>query len=436
MDKKRVKKDLKNIIENTELAPKEKFFSMIILNHLYGAHTAGLNSGDCEHGYVNKHREYFRNIVGDNSYTELLDKLHKLGVLEINDKYSINRFTKSYKPMFSCTGAFTTINAKHYLTSKELSNWRGRVEKMKEKYSVAEWHLKNLKSTVEIDLCLLKLLYNYEFGIELKANNHDEMLFELESLEIEFESKKEEMLHSKTVEVMDLINTDIKIGEKSKRHYHALSNAPKLLRACLKSKNPKKPYLMEIDIKNSQPTILLGLCKVNKLDVEEEISAFIQLGKFYEVIGSNVWGFSKDDITTDSKTRNDVKRLCFKYIMFATSFGTDPFNKLKKVYPKFAKAIETLAKKDKDITLAALLQQKESEIMLPITKKFSGIGIHDSIMVATVKDTEELFKIKNAICKAFNKMKVEVEMDINLIDPENKKSLLEKLIGKNANKLF
>lgn len=420
---KKIKKDIYTTVEGTDLTAKEKFFSMIILNNLYHTQLHMLREDPKTHGYVHRHRDYFRGVVGDKA-DGLLSKLSEVGLIKINDTYSQDRFTKAYKPMFLCSGAYTTVNEIKYLTSKELSNWRGRELKMKEKYKKANWHLKNLHSTLELDIKMLKTLYKFSLGIDLKAKNHKDILIELMNLDVVFTDKKKEALHFKSIELLDLTNTDIKIGEKSKRHYHALSNAPKALRMCLKSKDPKRPYLLELDIKNSQPTILLGLCNLDKLEVEDFVSGAIQRGEFYELVGES-WGYSREQVTTNHEIRAEVKEKVFKYLFFATSFSNDVFKAFEIKLPKFAKAIKTLANKDKDKTLACQLQQKESEIMLPITKAFRGIGIHDSVIIACVKDSEEGFQIEDKIKAEFKKLGVRVRVDSRAVQPLSQTELIE-----------
>lgn len=417
-------------MQGSDLSNKEKFFSMVILNNLYNTKLIMEKSDSNTHGYVHKHKDYFRDVVGGNNseYVKLLSKLSDMGLLKINDTYSQDRFTKSYKPMILCSGAYVMVNEIVYLTSKELSNWRKREIGMSEKYNKAKWHLKNLQSTIEIDIPMLKVLYRYGLGIELNSNNHKDLLNEVMGLDIAFSDKKNEVLHYKAIELLDLTNTDIKIGAKSKRHYHALSNAPKNLRMCLKSKDPKRPYLLELDIKNSQPTILLGLCNLDKLEVEDFVSGAIQRGEFYELVGES-WGYSREQVTTNHEIRAEVKEKVFKYLFFATSFNNEVFKAFEIKLPKFAKAIKTLANKDKDKTLASQLQQKESEIMLPITKAFKGIGIHDSIMIACVKDSKEGFDIEDRIRAEFKKLGVRVKVDSRAVQPIGFDRFFDSVIG-------
>lgn len=409
---KRISRSIRDTIENIEeIQGKDKYYAMLFLEDLNIRTTFEKKNNEHFHGYINRHRDYFREIRGSRDEKAFLQILAKNNLIKINERYSKDRFSKSYKSEIGSFGGWTTIKAKDYLNNYELRHHKERVKKRENKYKSILWHKKNIEKLVELDIKKLKLLF-LEIGIDIEFNNKTELIKSLEKLEtIDFDNSTKVLIR-KTFDLLEIENTSIVKGDNSNRHYHALSNAPKKLRNCLKSKLVDKPFLVEIDVKNSQPTILMALIKANKMKLEQEILELTEQGKFYEVLGM-AWGFDEAEITNNKKVRDKVKKLVYGTVLFAESRNNKYFKELKKFYPYFASAIEKL---DEGRTLARDLQRLEVKIMIPIVKKYGGVGIHDSIILSCTSGALEVEIVKNEIIAKFKKLGVNVTLSIEIFE--------------------
>lgn len=273
------------------------------------------------------------------------------------------------------------------------------------------WHRNNIIKYLELDLNKVRKLYN-DLEISIKFETKKELEEELEKIDVKKYSKRKEILIRKTLEILDVENSYIIQGKNSNRHFHVLSNAPKSLRMCLKSKIADRPLVCEIDVSNSQPTILMILIKAKKMQVEQELFELTEQGKFYESLGK-LWGFKEEDITDNSEVRHKVKRIIYGTVMFAEDRDNWHFKKVKKFYPKFAESIEKL---DKDRTLARDLQRLEVDIMIPTVKKHKAVGIHDSVILMCASGDLEVEIVKSEIIEKFKKRGVKVTLKTTYFD--------------------
>lgn len=139
-----------------------------------------------------------------------------------------------------------------------------------------------------------------------------------------------------------------------------------------------------IDLKNSQPLMLVFYCLEKGLDIDKEYVELTSKGKIYDVF----YHLYNND-------RNKVKELFFKNIYYG-------FNKTQAINKKFKEMFplvwEILNKandeKQYGISLAADLQAIEASIFLPITTKHSTMvyKIHDSISFNNKKDKAFILK--------------------------------------------
>lgn len=403
----RISKGVRETIENiTELDNRDKYYAMLFLESLNRRNIFELKRDENFHGYINKSTDYFREFRGGRDEKAFIEILAKNNLIEINNTYSREKFAKSYKSKIESCGGWVTVKAENYMTKYELRHHQTRVKKRYEKYKCIMWHRNNIAKYLELDLFKVKTLY-IKKGIIIEFENKKELEKELEKLDLKKYSKSDQVLIIKTLDILDIENTYITQGKNSKRHFHALSNAPKCLRMCLKSKLVDKPLLVEVDIKNSQPLILLALINANKISVEQELLEFTEQGKFYETLGA-IWGFDKEEVTNNKEIRDKVKKLVYGTVLFAECRKNKFFYTLKKVYPLLASAIEKL---DKERTLARDLQRLEVDIMIPTVKKYKAVGIHDSIILTCASGSLEVEIVKTEITEKFKKLGVNVALE-------------------------
>ena len=425
--------DLKKKIEKLKINESYKYLCMLFMSKLNYKYTQ-LAKQKADVRFISYSIESLQVIFGYNKITyTCIRALEQAKLIERGTSYLVGEYSKGFKPVFISKDEMITVKSLDYMSTRQMENLRNRVIKfVNENIKGAEWHLMNLIENVELDLFKLKILIFTNFNVELKLNENDtkeqqreKIIEQIKALKtdeefikahlkeigykrvrkerIEKEICNRKFLQLKVLELLNLKSTTITIGEKGGRHFHALSNTPRLLRACIVSKDPKKPYLMQIDIKNSQPFFLLCLFEKHGLRIEEGLRLAIIGGKFYEDIGA-CWGYNRYDITNDHETRQGIKEKVYSNILFADDHirkTSDYFKKVKARYPMFAQAIFDLTQDGG--TLASLLQRLEADEVLPVVKKFKAIGLHDAIITIAVDELDRVQEIEKELLSRFEK---------------------------------
>ena len=442
----RVDKIIRDKIEELEIRKDYKYYCMVFMNKVVYSYMYSVKKENND-SWVRKSIESIKEgIFGDKKITyDCIRALENGGLIERGTSYLKDEYSKGFKPRILPIGKFITVKAEDYLNKRQITNFQNRLIKNLDRG--VEWHLINLIKNVEVDLLRLEMVARINFNYDFKIyKTKDEFIEQIMAIEISEESIREHLkeiglkriradriekelckrsfLKTKMLELLELENTGIVKGEKGGRHFHALSNAPRELRACMISTNPKKPYLMQVDIKNSQPFLLLCLFEENNIEIEQGLKMGIIGGKFYEEIGF-CWGFNPFDITNNHITRQEIKRKVYSNLLFADNEirkESEYFQKVQANYPKFANAILTLTQNGE--TLASLLQELEAKQMLPVVKKFKAIGLHDAVLTVTVNQESDVEKVKEEILKRFKeKYKITPSLSVDKISERKEVNL-------------
>lgn len=463
MDFIRIDRNIYNSIKDLDsLEFNEKYLAMILVNKIAFSYLRKIKSED-KNLIVYKSLDRIDNITGSNRTTyKLVDCLVNAGVLERGKSYQAGVYSKGFIPRIIPSGKYVTVKAFDYMTDRQVGNLRKRLEKMKD--DKIEWHRENLINNLILSTDKLKEYVREIFKLEVKQDAEiDEIIKLLMEIDLEvlagvefqaeiqaYENRKREnkkikakldrqiesyickraFIREKIFELSELEKTGITVGEKGHRHYHALSNTPRELKKCMISTNEKKPFLIQIDIKNSQPFFLLCLILQVGLEIEESIKLHIMTGEFYERLGE-IWGFKWFDVKDNHKTRQEVKRLVYSNIFFASNEDRQRsklFKQLAEKYPLFADAIIQISdvknKKGEPRTLASLLQEIETKELLPLVRKYNGVGIHDAIIITSVDGVKGIEKITKDLENRFKKKYGLVpKLDISIISERTKEEL-------------
>lgn len=393
-----------------ELNEKDKYYAMVFITSLISISNREYKKDEYWHGYITRARQYFRNLRGGIDEATFLDILENNKIIKINHCYSIDNFSKSFKVLVTHGGSYTTVKAEDYLNEKQLTNHIKRIRKREEKDLALEQHKQNIIDIIDFNLNAVKELYKRR-GIQLLSNDKKDLEKELESLNIDNYNRKMQVLIYQTLELIDIEQCRITKGKNSNRHYHALSNMCRELRECLKSKLESKKHLAEIDVKNSQPLLLLALIKARNIKIEEAVLKLTQQGYYYEMLAV-IFNMDSDRVRNDKEYRSEFKSIVFRDILFSKNRNNGNFKALKKSAPLYAQAIIDL---DKDNLLNRDLQRLEAQIMLPLTVKNRGVGIHDSVMLACAEDLAEIYILREQIIKEFKKFDLDVILEIKKI---------------------
>lgn len=427
----------KVLIDQSHLKRNEIYISLIVLNKIIYNYYYNLKTGfktkkgvrgkeNPEDTFVSKSILSINNWFGKREITDrCLKEWVNLGLVERGNSYRKGEYSKGFLPKLLPTNKFVTLKAVDYLSDRQILNLKKRVEKMRDKD--IEWHLINLKNSIEIDILKLTIFINIFYNVNISCDTKEELIQQVMDLEIkkedikkvhpnytekqlEEEFRRKTFYRAKILDLLDIEHSDISKGSKSGRHYHLLSNTPRELKHCIVSKDPNKPYLMQVDIKNSQPFFLLCLINRRKLEIEESIKMFIVGGKFYELIG-DILGYNSGEVTGNPEIRKKVKELVYRDIFFCETNtirqNNKNFKKIMERYPLFCQAVVKVSNqkaKDGTIkTLAQCLQEMETKQMLPLVKKFKGIGIHDAVLSIAVNKVDTIEEIKKELIDKFTK---------------------------------
>jgi hypothetical protein len=183
----------------------------------------------------------------------------------------------------------------------------------------------------------------------------------------------------------------IKVGTKVDRIYHSFTNVSKVSRKHL----TKKFY--NIDIKNSQPLLLVGYLMKNEMDYDELYKDDCENGNFYE------------NFITDTLTRDDVKKGLYKNVFFGFNKNSKINKLFNRLYPRTWNSLKDIA--DTEVSLASRLQNLESELfnnLIPKRSK-SYFTLFDAIYFDGISD---IVPLNNNIIEFFRSIGVSVTTTI------------------------
>ena len=194
----------------------------------------------------------------------------------------------------------------------------------------------------------------------------------------------------------------IKKGPNVDRVYHSFSNISKISR-----KHLNIP-MNNIDIKNSQPLILVTYLLDENLPIDKTYQEDCESGEFYlKFYSTRGEDYSKDE----EEWRSNVKVGLYKSIFFNFNESSLYNKKFRELYPKTWNSLKVI--KTNGQSLSKLLQNKEAEIFNSIVPKNSKyfFTLFDAIYYSDKDDTPGLLEDINSF---FNQKNIKVKMDIKL----------------------
>lgn len=183
----------------------------------------------------------------------------------------------------------------------------------------------------------------------------------------------------------------IKKGSNVDRIYHSFSNVSKVSRKHLTIK------MYNIDIRNSQPLILVSYLKKNKQKFDTNYQLDCETGNFYNKF-----------ITTELD-KDDVKKSLYKNIFFGFNKQSLINKKFKQLYPLTWSSLEIIHKSD--ISLAQRLQNLESQLfnnLIP-NKSKHYFTLFDAIYFDNIND---IVMLNNIITNFFRELEIKVTTEI------------------------
>lgn len=334
---------------------------------------------------------YFANIsskelkkyLGTRDYKYIIELLVSKEIIEVNNKYSQNRFSKSYA--FSKKAIDMDLIEVHIKSKSFLK----RLEDIKEKEYEEILNDPLLKRVLDNTT---KLIIQEEEGY-YKSNLLDLTKEEMDN-DIDPEEKLKERWHqyirystfynefkplNQVTDTRDFIKSKVfqkPVIAKSGRIYHTVSSIPRLIRQSMRAFGGE--YLWEVDMSAAQPTlIMLEWLKI--AENNKEVNLIIHLilnGSIYKYIKENTIYFNDFDY---GKLKKEVLQ------GFYEEYINSERNKaLKSIFPNLMNWVNTI-KKDKGYKVISHIGQKlEADIFVEVYKNLPKdmfcLIIHDSIL--------------------------------------------------------
>ena len=387
------------IMRNSGLLDKsELFFGSIIITKIDYCYSWIMreNTNYTDDDLVHLKLTDIYDLVGyNNKASNLLDKLESLKLFFRSASYKVGFYNKGFKPLKEPTGEFITLNTADYLNKSQLTRLKKRLAK--NRTETEKLMLKYIKRSIDVDVKSLRNYYQVNYNIEMPATKKGiEEFLKRANLTRDFGHLPKEVIkylpfdRFKTLDALKIKESNISIGEKGGRYYHLMTNMSHELKRCIISKIKNKPYLMQLDIKNSQPFFLLCLIISQKLEIETSLYSAVLNGYFYETIGES-WGYIPEQVTNDRAVRKAVKETVYRDIFFCQSnnirIHSKGFRQIEKKYPLFCKAIINITSRN-DNTLASILQRLETLEVVPFALEYKTFNLHDAIIIPTENEND------------------------------------------------
>lgn len=310
------------------------------------------------------------------TYSYFINLLKENELIEVNDKYSAGKFSKSYRvslDIFKEGYKLFLLN-----TSKILEDRKSREFWIK-KYP----HLTNkINDIYDTNVQMTEYItwLDENKGKELKQKYNDKNKIVTKIL-------TSENIVKYTFEAMKVNLKNIWIKQSNEgRLYSSITNLSSTATPFLVLNN--KP-IEEIDVKNCQPLLLSNIL------TNDKYSEDVQNGTFYDNVAEAM-----------NITRTEAKLRLYKHVFFNdnTLASGKLFDALNLIYgDDLIKQINNIKKNTK---LSTTLQKIESDIFIKATNNYSNfITKHDAILAPK----EDIDKFKNILIEEFNKINLIVK---------------------------
>jgi hypothetical protein len=321
--------------------------------------------------------EKFRININKYRFTSqiLLNLLEENDLIEINHKYSKTNFSKGYK--------IKTIESTNYAEVEIdfdiiFNNFKTKKYWLRKYPSLK----KQIKEAYEVKVDL------GDYITWLKSNLNTNLKPIIKNGILQKRVLTEERIYNyiNTALVVNYGNLWFKVSGEG-RFYNTLTNLSYTSIDFLKL---KRRNIVEIDVKNCQPSILSLLIENDKYKKD------VEAGVFYNRMADEL-----------GKTRNEFKVLSYKYIFFSKrQLKSGPiFEALEKLYPDF---IEEMNKLRKIKNVSNELQKIESSIFVDIISHldYKMMLRHDAVFVYE----EDFEYVKRIVVSEFKKKGVNVKI--------------------------
>ncbi len=198
------------------------------------------------------------------------------------------------------------------------------------------------------------------------------------------------------------------------------SNFSSMPKECRKHITLSNKHFIELDVKNSQPSLLVGFMNELGYIADKNYIKDVENGTIYSNFILLQGDFYKFDEATSRmiiysnilKNKGDVKKEFFNSILFDFKTKSTLNIRFKELYPL---VWEFLRKQNNNIEIAGQLQKRESEIINNLDIQVPYYSVFDAVFLRT--NTEyQITKVKNTIKRKYKDYTgLNIQVDINLI---------------------
>ena len=365
-----------------------------------------LHNNEPIENYVNLHSNHLKRFLTNRNYKDIQDCLYGLGIIQKNDTYSTDRFSKSFK--LTAKAIDLGIIETTILTDKFNRQYERINDQLIEK-TLSNPLLKKIAintaklKVVEKESFLQEAYYDYMDYIKkdkFEAMSDEECERFLDELELKFSQDKDHLFKVKRykeyyrgfkslnsiddpLQVLNLYVNYIPSIANTGRVYHTFASMPRQVRKCLRTKSNE--LIWEVDMSSAQPSIIflewLKWAKTNfsnKFKEEYELCLKLLLdGCIYKYIESNSEFFK-------GLSYEKLKKSILSAIN-AENKPTQSNEELRRLFPNVMMWVNAIKKKSGYKEVSFLGQSAEADIFVEVYKKIPddkfALIIHDCILV-------------------------------------------------------
>ncbi|MEC8273778.1 MAG: hypothetical protein VXZ76_02940, partial [Bacteroidota bacterium] len=340
--------------------------------------------------YVNINSTTFKDILG-RDYKFIQKLMFKLELVEQNPIYSRGKFSKSYRLTNKAVKkgiSHVPIYSKRFKT-----NFNRYLDRKFEKVYADPLFRKLLDNTAQLKLLnepenfVLPLIpepiyKEREDGIvtDISKLNHHQMdrynAFFKALLSLNETNDPREVYKS-------TISFEPSIG-KTNRVYHLSASIPRLIRECLRTKDNKLIY--EVDMASAQPSILLLEWLKSIADTSTSLSDKVKKEArlcLDLVTSGSVYAYIRENSTYCRQLDYADLKMNILKTLNAKNYPSELNKELKKLFPNFMKWINSIKKEQGNKHISFIGQSTEANIFVEVyktlPKNMFALIIHDSI---------------------------------------------------------
>jgi len=348
--------------------------------------------------FQNLHSDQLKKILGGRYYKQIINSLSVIGLITINEKYSLNRFSKSYA--ITDKSIKLGIEKVEVKTKRFNSTLNNQIRSEFDSISNDELIMKVLVNTAKLHL--VKDFGNYMAKIlptvkVPKPIDHIELLdiwldqvntFKVDRYSSYFDSFLELNNHSDPYQVFKLPVFFKPVIADTGRIYHLGASVPKHIRECFITKGGEPIY--EVDMSSAQPSILFlewmrfvkSKGKINKATQNE-----LKLCRELFLTGA-IYSYIKDNSSYYSKYRSKEEYTQLKKEILTSLNGNNdkaPFVRaLVDLFPEFMGWIKQIKDAKKHQAISKIGQKAEAKIFVKVFQQLPenifSLIIHDCIL--------------------------------------------------------